>query len=238
MHRIAAETERILKDLISQRVTSVVTSVDPNNLPTVLCVGVNEGTATDWQLSFDQYMARKSSQIREERYAYLFGCACTSDPALLDRLLTELETNVASRDRNRLAQYLSQTAYGGQILYNYLDANWNSLPGGISRMTQLRNVAMGFSTQAQLDELYAFKARHPPASQSETTSYTNLILDVEANVQWVQTEGPALEQWLLAHQPAGLNVEMRNGRALNLPNSAMEHWAGVHESYRSDLYHI
>ena len=54
----------------------------------MLCVGVYEGTEADWQLSFDQYLARQNSQIREERYAYLYGSACTNDNALLDRLVS------------------------------------------------------------------------------------------------------------------------------------------------------
>lgn len=83
-------------------------------------------------------------------------------------------------------------------------------------------------------QLYAFRERHPPIYKSDTTFYTNLILDVEANVKWVETEGPALKEWLLDHQPTGLDVEMSNKRSLDLPNSAMEHWAEVRQSYLSD----
>jgi aminopeptidase N len=212
--------------------------VDPNNLPTVLCVGVYEGTEADWQLSFDQYVARKTSQIREERYAYLYGSACTNDNSLLDRLLVELGTSsVASRDRNRLAQYLSQREYGAQILYDYLDVNWNSLPSGIGRVTQLTNIALGFSTQAELDDLVAFLSRHPPTN-SEETLYTNLILDVEANINWLNTEGAGLQAWLEAHQPANVHVEMLNGAPFALPVPSMEHWQAVRESYRSELNHF
>jgi hypothetical protein len=188
-------------------------------------------------LSFDQYQARKTSQIREERYAYLYGSACTNDNSLLDRLLVELQTSVASRDRNRLAQYLSQREYGAQILWNFLDTNWNNLPSGLGRVTQLTNIALGFSTQAELDNLHAFFSRHPPTG-SEETLYTNLSLDVESNIIWLNTEGAGLQAWLEANQPANVNVEMLNGAPFALPVPSMEHWQAVRDSYRSELNHF
>jgi aminopeptidase N len=49
-----------------------VNSVLSNNLPTVLCVGVSEGSSTDWSTVFEQYRNRILSPIREERYAYFW----------------------------------------------------------------------------------------------------------------------------------------------------------------------
>lgn len=46
------------------------------------------------------------------------------------RLLAELVSNVAASDRNALAEYLSKTDYGAQILWDYLDTNWTSIPEG------------------------------------------------------------------------------------------------------------
>jgi len=199
--------------------------VDPNNLPTVLCVGVREGTEDDWQLSFDQYLARKSSQIIEERRAYLYGCSCTTDNKLLDRLLELFPSSVASRDRNILAQYLSQSDYGAQILWNYLDDNWDNLTAtstfyqirGLNRMTQLTNVALGFTTESELIKLDAFKANHPPSNGTETTSYTNLILDIENNIEWLNREGPDLQQWLKDHQPSESIIRTTNLKTYGLP---------------------
>ena len=90
---------------------SYFSSVDPNVLPTVLCTGVSEGTADDWNMVFNQYIARKSSQIREERYAYLFALTCTSDTALLD-------------------EWVGRCQY---IKYNFYINIWNSPLDGAAR---------------------------------------------------------------------------------------------------------
>ena len=83
--------------------------------------------------------------------------------------------------------------------------------------------------------MLAFKERHPPASEGDDTFYTHLILDVENNINWLNTEGAGLQQWLQDHQPAGVHVQMVNGEPFALPVPSMEHWEGVRESYRSEL---
>lgn len=66
---------------------SFTRSVDANNLPTVLCTGVAEGTSDDWLIVYSQYQARKASQVRYERYAYLIGLSCTTNQELIDTLV-------------------------------------------------------------------------------------------------------------------------------------------------------
>jgi aminopeptidase N len=207
-------------------------SVDPNNLPTVLCTGVKEGSAADWTLWLNVYLNRKSSQIRDERYAYLFGLSCTSDTVLLDRYLDELtvQSNIAQRDRNTATQYLAVLDYGGSILWDYLDANWSSVRSGINRWTSLNNIIAGFSTAAQATQLNDFIGRHPPLSEYERNQYAQMVLLVQQNIDWRTNNANALRDWL-ASQPLA-DVHLTSG--YEMTPSAVHHWAMVVDSYKAD----
>src|SRR6218665_1408723 len=46
-------------------------------------------------------------------------------------------------------------------------------------------------------QLLDFQSRHPPESgTTEASDYTNLILDIENNINWLKTEGPGLRKFL------------------------------------------
>lgn len=209
-------------------------SVDPNNLPTVLCTGVGEGSSADWTLWLNVYINRKSTQIRDERYAYLFGLSCTQDDALLDRYLDELtvESNIASRDRNTATQYLAVLDYGGAILWNYLDANWDAVRSGINRWTTLNNIIAGFSTTEDAERLNDFIGRHPARSEGERNNYAHAVLLVEQNIQWRIDNANDLVIWL-ASNPQRVHAIRQEPGFQALP-SAWHHWTAVVESYKAD----
>lgn len=84
-------------------------------------------------------------------------------------------------------------------------------------------------------QLIAFKSRHPPESDEEVTSYTNLILDVQSNIKWLKTEGPGLQRWLQVRQLAGLVDHVVKGAAYAMPVPSVEN---RRESYRSLVNHF
>ena len=59
-------------------------SIASNNLPTALCLGVSEGNSSDWSMAYQQYQKRRDTPIMEERRAYLFGMACSTDVTFLN----------------------------------------------------------------------------------------------------------------------------------------------------------
>ena len=90
-------------------------------------------------------------------------------------------------------------------------------------------------------QLLDFKRRHPPApAGTEANSYTNLILDIENNINWLKTQFPALHQFLEGHNPAEEPVEMVDGPAPGkrhqlMEPSNMDHWQAMHKDYRSEI---
>jgi len=217
-----------LQEYYVARLNPSVNTVDPNILPVALCTGMMTFTG-DWGLWFAEYQRRASSQVREERYSYLYGLACTSFQSNLVSYLNELiGTGIASRDKNTAAGYLALNNYGAVLLWNYLDQNWTSAAFS-GRFTTLTKIVDGFSNQAGLDQLLAFIERHPAMSQSEENSYTQMLLKVRQNITWLEINRDSLRDWLAA-RTGGTDLDTLSRRMRTpLPVSPVYHWVNVME---------
>jgi hypothetical protein len=217
-----------LQQYYAARDDPAVNVVAPNNLPTVLCVG-NEMFFSDWNLWFNEYLSRKGSMIREERYAYLFGLACSNVQTNVNRYLEELiGPNIQAKDKNTAAGYLALNDYGATLLFTYLDSNW-SAPAFSGKFTTLQTIVSGYVDQAGLDQLNAFIERHPPTSQSETNLYAQMVLTVERNIAWVAQNADSLGDWLrerttLSHEAMAAKLHAP------LSISPANHWRHVMET--------
>lgn len=177
-----------------------VNSVNPNNLPTVLCVGVGEGTSSDWSMVFQQYQNRRATPFFEERYAYLFGMACTSDSAWVDIYLNYIirGEQIATRDQNQALRYLVQNSMGLAAVWTYFDNSWNTVPSTISKFTILRNIVSTFSTAEEDAKFNNFVAKYPPQTDSQLASYRGTQLIMTQNMEWVNANEASLQDWLAA----------------------------------------
>jgi hypothetical protein len=66
-----------------------VCRVNVDALPTALCYGISRGGGNDWITAYEQYQRRRTSNFNDERYAYLFGMACTNDISYINMLVEE-----------------------------------------------------------------------------------------------------------------------------------------------------
>jgi hypothetical protein len=182
-----------------------VNSVPADYLRTVLCVGVNEGQQPDWTMVYDQYTSRKASPIREERFAYLYGVACTSDANRLRSFLDDIVggVKIASRDQSRALSYLTQNNVGVQIVWNYLDSSWNTVPSSIGRYTALRNVISTFYDAAGLASFDAFVAKYPASTETAKREYIQDRLIIQQNIDWITANEQSLATWLGQQVPLG-----------------------------------
>jgi aminopeptidase N len=200
--------------------------VDPNSLPTVLCSGI-QTFANNWNMWMTEYTSRKSSQVREERYAYLFGLSCTNLRANLNAYMTALiGDGIATRDKNTAAGYLALNDIGAVLMWDYLDNNWLSTAFS-GKFTTLTTITNGFSSQAGLDQLRLFIERHPATSQSEINSYDQMILNVQQNIQWLQNNTDGLADWLSSKT-------LRDDARDPLLVSSVHHWTNIAAMYERD----
>lgn len=215
--------DKALQEYYVARGDTSVNSVDPNNLPTVLCTGV-QLFSDDWEMWFNQYQYRMESPIREERYAYLFGLACS--PPHMQTYLTQLISGgIASRDVNTAAGYMALTDTGALLLLNYLDQNWDT-PAFSAKFSTMQTIVSGFNGETGLERLISFIDRHPPRTESERNLYAQMVLTVQQNLAWLRDNSDPLRDWLSARTP--MNDEQLAARMHQpLPISPIHHWMHV-----------
>ena len=79
-------------------------------------------------------------------------------------------------------------------------------------------------------QLNSFISAHPPGSSSESNLYTQIVLLVEQNIDWLNNNGDALRDWLQLHQPSR---DLTGSAIYRLPVSTQQHWASVKRSYQN-----
>jgi len=180
-----------------------VNSVDPNNLPTVLCLGVYEGQSSEWVMVFNEYQRRRSSPITDERYAYLYGMACTTDLLLLDAYLNYIVRGeqIATRDQTTALNYLIQNIQGRQLVWNYFQNSWSTVPATISKFTVLRNIVSTWYESSDLNSFNKFLATHPPSNESQRNLFVQMNLLIQQNIDWVAANANQVDQWLQTQLP-------------------------------------
>jgi len=220
-----------LQHYYTARDNTTLNVVDPNNLLTVLCTGI-QTFINDWNLWFTEYTNRRSSQDRENRYIYLGALACTNYQPNLHTYMNELiGPNIASRDKNTAARYLAYNNYGSILLWNYLDENWDS-PAFSAKFSVLTIISSGFSGQTGLQQLTSFISRHPARSTSEENSYTQMILNVEQNIDWLYKNRDPLRDWLSVH----VSQDKPRIQQKSVPVSPMQFWKRVTETRAENVH--
>jgi aminopeptidase N len=197
--------ERARQYYVTYSANPAVNSIPADYLRTVLCVGVNEGQHADWTMVYDQYTSRIASPIREERFAYLYGVACSPDTNWLQKFLDDIVggVTIASRDQNQALTYLTQNNIGVQLVWNYLDSNWNTVPSSIGKFTALRNVISTFYDAAGLALFDAFVAKYPASTDSTAQQYIQDRLIIQQNIDWITANEQSLATWLGQQVPLG-----------------------------------
>jgi hypothetical protein len=200
-------------------------SVPPDQLPTVLCTGVSEGGSTDWSIVWDQYQKRRPSPIREERYAYLFGLACSFDTIWQERYLNYIIRGelIDARDQNTALGYMVKSNVGLPIVWNYLDNSWGTVPSGINKFNALRAIVGTLYDQNGLDQFDAFVSKNPAQSQWELENYIQFRLIIVQNMDWYAANEASLSEWLVAHTKDVAIDKANIGASLGMnPGSSMD----------------
>jgi hypothetical protein len=166
-------------------------------------LGVSEGPDSEWILVFNEYQRRRSSPINEERYAYLYGMACTRDTAWLETYLNYIIRGVQidSRDQTQALNYLIQNRAGTGLVWNYLQNSWSTVPTSIGKFTVLRNIAATWYTEGDLTSFDQFVDSHPPSTESERNLFVQMHFLIRQNIDWVAANADELDQWLNSQLP-------------------------------------
>lgn len=118
----------------------------------VLCVGVNQGTESEYNLVLDQARKTSDSSLRND---LLFGAACTKNSLLQVKLLDDPivnSTNVLTALIN-----VANRPNGYITSWNYLKANWAKLYSRYESSddlpTLIRDISYRFKYSYELDDV-------------------------------------------------------------------------------------
>jgi hypothetical protein len=185
---------------------------------------------------FSQYQQRKTSHIREERWAYLFALACTNNTQLLDTLLSYIARGqlISTRDQYRATLYLSMNSDGAEKVFSYFDNSWSTVPSGMNKFEILRYITSSYADQAGLSKLNSLISKHPPQSEEQQAAFTQMVLTVEQNINWSTFNGNALRDWLIAIN--GPRSDKAPRMEAPLPISTLNFWYSVGAYSSPELY--
>lgn len=209
-----------------------VNSVTANNLPTILCLGVSEGDSGDWSMAFEEYLNRKSTPIREERLAYLFGMACSFDTTWQSRLLSYIVGGnlIDTRDANTALFYMTQHIVGRPIVWDYLTNSWNTVPSFINKFATLRYITDTYYEPSRSNEFNNFVGNYPPTTESDLESIRQIDKKINQNMDFTSTNAQVLLDWLVEN---GSSAGKRAKRSLQpvMPISPMAYWDSLRSDY-------
>lgn len=171
--------------------------VNINTLSTALCYGINHGVSSDWTDAFIEYGHRKDSPFTDERNAFLFGLACTTDSRWVQIYLgAVLDGTIPARDHTQALLYLVQNNVGLAAVWSYFSNSWQQVPSSIGKFTVLRSIASTFHEPEDLAAFEELVRLHPPADETQNQLFIQIRLLIQQNIDWFLNNYDDLSDWL------------------------------------------
>ncbi|XP_048251328.1 uncharacterized protein LOC124113176 isoform X1 [Haliotis rufescens] len=171
----------------------------PEMRKTILCTGVAEGGAEDWFEVYRRYQAEPEIAIKGD-LQYALTCTRTEwiIHTLLERAITPSE--VSRSDTTRIMFYVSNSARGQPIVWNFIKANWPLLRDEFSATfnyvaKMITGSTRGFNTQQQLQEIEDFMRSTPNLGTGER-AFHQAVEQTKANIKWMNKNYPGVKRWL------------------------------------------
>ncbi|XP_019622707.1 PREDICTED: endoplasmic reticulum aminopeptidase 1-like [Branchiostoma belcheri] len=169
------------------------------NLKTVVYTsGVQHGGEEEWNFCWQQYT---SATVAAEKRKLLYALANTRDNKLVTKLLryTLDSTKIRSQDTVRTITYVSRTAVGYQLAWNFVKSNWQTFldryGSGSFNMAELAKIpAHRFSTRRQLEEVKSFFQSHDISAAARAARQT--IETIQSNIFWLEKNKDKVKTWI------------------------------------------
>lgn len=175
-----------------------------NERSVVYCTAIAQGNQTVWDLFWDRF---SKANVAAEQVLILNALGCTKNNATLigylDRILGD---GVRLQDKaSAFAATYNEQAENVQTVLDYVLANHERIAqafGSTSNVAGiLSNVAARFTTDAQIEQLKAFRTATAP--YTTTASLQRAIDDAEFNQQWAKKHVPVIVEYMRQKNGAG-----------------------------------
>ncbi|XP_035668606.1 endoplasmic reticulum aminopeptidase 1-like isoform X1 [Branchiostoma floridae] len=175
--------------------------VSPNLKTVVYTSGVQHGGKAEWDFCWQQYT---SATVAAEKRKLLYALANSRDPDLVKKLLryTLDSTKIRSQDTVRTITYVSQTAVGYKLAWEFVKSNWQTFldryGSGSFNMAELAKIpSHRFSTGRQLKEVKAFFQSHDISAAARAARQT--METIQTNIFWLEKNKRKVKTWIKNH---------------------------------------
>ncbi|XP_021377931.1 uncharacterized protein LOC110466016 isoform X1 [Mizuhopecten yessoensis] len=198
-----------------------INMIDPDVKRSVLCGGISEGGADEWDFLYSQY---KQSIVANERIMMLYALGCSQQPWILSRYLAmSLEPNeVRKQDADYVIRYVSGNPIGRDLTWSFMQENWSIFmerygSGTFSFSHMISAALASFNTDLDLEQIKTFQSAHPDMG-SGTRAFEQSIEKTEGNVRWMKRNYDILKSWLGKVIGTGTKTSVQDVR---LPRSVL-----------------
>ncbi|XP_046566068.1 aminopeptidase N-like [Haliotis rubra] len=180
----------MMKDPVNNR-------INPDLKRVVPCNAIRYGGMAEWNFAYNQY--KSEDPTGDDSFYWFNALSCTTQPWLLQRLLDMSLDNTTfhSSDAFFNIYSVSGNAAARDITWNFLKNNFLTLHdkhGQLRLGSLIRSIASAYNMEYLLNELQSF-ANTTMAVEYQTT-FQEAIKGTQANLDWLETNGDDIKEWL------------------------------------------
>ncbi|KAJ6634675.1 Phosphatidylinositol 3-kinase catalytic subunit type 3 [Pseudolycoriella hygida] len=169
--------------------TSSTYKIAANIRPTVYCTGIAEGSATEWNFLWKQFI---QENVATEKMVILRALGCTTDRNLLQQYLAYIATEAIRLQDKKFAfeSILSGSQRNVQIVLDYVITNSQLFVdsfGGYSKLAELLSLTTHtFTNQQQINELETFFNTKLTEFGESAPILQKAIDNAKSDLRWAQ----------------------------------------------------
>ncbi|XP_067653450.1 uncharacterized protein [Haliotis asinina] len=165
----------------------------------ILCTGVAQGEPDDWFEVYSRYKKEPEIVIRGDLQ---YALTCSTSEWILHTLLKRAITpsEISRSDTTRILYYVSNSARGQPIVWNFIKANWPLLRDEFGATfnyvaKMITGSTRAFNTKQQLQEIEDFMRSTPNLGIGER-AFHQAVEHTKSNIRWMSETYPSVKQWL------------------------------------------
>ncbi|XP_037798508.1 aminopeptidase N-like isoform X2 [Penaeus monodon] len=170
----------------------------PSLRPIVLCHGIAEGGAAEWNFAWNRYL---NETDQAEIYLLLSIMACSKDAETLKRYLemvVDPETNVKTIDLTTVFISIGQNELGRRLVWDYFTEHWNDLfsTWKALRGEVLTRLTYFFNTRQELEDMELFLNNEKIDKTDSELKIGHALKRARHNLAWMEANYGFIKRWL------------------------------------------
>ncbi|XP_065372514.1 membrane alanyl aminopeptidase [Calliphora vicina] len=182
----------------------------PVNIRSVVyCTAMREGNEQDFNKLYNKY---KTETVATEETLILNSLGCVKDSKLVSRFFHMIASDEVRRQDKSSAMSSLYTENNENVepVFDLVDQNVEKLAESMGDYSSVASVVSGiagrFTTDAQLQKLKAFNAKHTTKFGSSMSTLESAVKTVEFNLEWSKTKLGPIKTFFQEHGKSGAAI--------------------------------